>query len=93
MNSPVADANAAIITELKKFMETAVLDFPEKAKYVMETGRDFTRTRILSFPAPALMIPDTLKRSLSIAIRDFFHIRHIREEAVRSRPSANSGAN
>jgi hypothetical protein len=38
----------------------------------METGRDFTRTRILSFPVLALMIPNTLKRSLCIEIRDFF---------------------
>ena len=37
MNSPMADANVAIIAELKKFMEEAVLDFSEKAKYVRET--------------------------------------------------------
>ena len=38
----------------------------------METGRDFTRTRILSFPVPALMILNTLKQSLSIEIQNFF---------------------
>ena len=68
----MADANAAIIAELKKFMGTAVLDFSEKSKHVREKSRDYTRTRILSFPVLALMIPDTLKRSLSIEIRNFF---------------------
>ena len=72
MNSPMADANVAIIAELKKFMEEAVLDFSEKAKYVMETAKDFTRIRILSFPVLALMILNALKRSLSIEIQDFF---------------------
>ena len=50
-------------------MNEAVLDFSEKSKYVREKTKDFTR--ILSSPVPALMIPDTLKRSLSIEIRNF----------------------
>ena len=62
----------AIIAELKKFMKEAVLDFSKKAKYVRERTKDFTRTRILPFHVLALMIPNTLKRSLSIEIQDFF---------------------
>ena len=38
MNSPEAEANAAIINELKKFMNEAVLDFSEKSKYVREAA-------------------------------------------------------
>ena len=53
-------------------MEEAVLDFSEKSKYVRERTKDFTRTRILPFHVLASMIPDTLKRSLSIEIQDFF---------------------
>jgi hypothetical protein len=72
MNNPMADANVAIINEIKRFMETAITDYAEKSKYTIEKTKDFTRRRILTFPVLILMILNTMKRSLSIEIADFF---------------------
>jgi hypothetical protein len=68
----MADANVAIINELKKFMETAVTDYSEKEKYTEEKTKDFTRRRKLTFPVLTLMILNAMKRSLSIETADFF---------------------
>jgi hypothetical protein len=72
MKSPMADANVAIINEVKKFMETAITDYSEREKYTREQTKDFTRRRILTFPVLTLMILNAMKRSLSIEIEDFF---------------------
>jgi hypothetical protein len=72
MKSPMADANAAIINEVKKFMERAVTDYSESKKYTGEQTKDFTRPRILTFPVLTLMLLNAMKRSLSIETEDFF---------------------
>jgi hypothetical protein len=72
MKSPMADANVAIINELKTFMERAVTDNSEREKYTMAQTKDFTRRRILTFPVLTLMILNAMKRSLSIETEDFF---------------------
>jgi hypothetical protein len=76
MNNPMADANVAIINEIKRFMETAITDYTEKSKYTIEKTKDFTRRRILTFPVLILMILNAMNRSLSIEIADFFSYAH-----------------
>jgi uncharacterized membrane protein len=77
MNNPMADANIAIISELKKFMGAVTSDYSERPKYTLEKTKDFTRRRILTFPVLVLMILNAMKRSLSIEIRNFFtHALH-----------------
>jgi hypothetical protein len=68
----MADANAAIINEVKKFMERAITDYSEREKYMGEQTKDFTRLRILTFHVLTLMILNAMKRRLSIETEDFF---------------------
>jgi hypothetical protein len=78
MKSPMADANAAIINEVKKFMERAVTDCSEREKYTGEQTKDFTRPRILTF-----LVLNAMKRSLSIETEDFFSHSLQRESCTK----------
>jgi len=67
----MASANIAIINEIKKFSEE-IAENPQKREEYVFSSKDFCRKRLLCFKTIILLITNTLKRSLSIEINDFF---------------------
>jgi hypothetical protein len=72
MKTPQAIANVAIIDELKKFMNESINITGRREKYFLSATKDFTRNRILTFKTLALLLVNSLKRSLSIELQNFF---------------------
>jgi hypothetical protein len=71
MNSPMADANLAIINKVKDFIQEVAVNSSVREQYCyLKTA--FTRNRVLTLPRIAVLLISALKQSLSIEIRRFF---------------------
>jgi hypothetical protein len=69
MRTPMASANIAIINELKKELNVII---QYRREYYTSSSQDFTRNRTLTFSTIVMLILNTLKRSLSIELQQFF---------------------
>jgi Transposase DDE domain len=67
----MAKSNLRIVNDLKVFMQQICDDNTLKGKYVYGKN-DFSRQRILCFKTTVLLLLNTLKRSLSIELHEFF---------------------
>ena len=71
MSNPMAEANVAIINELKKFLNTVSMEASQRSSYSFAV-KDFTRKRVLTFSNVVMLITSALKRTLSIELQGFF---------------------
>ena len=67
----MVDANVAIISELKQFLEEVSTNMSLKQRFV-EKLSDFSRERVLTFKRVVGLLINMPKRSLSIEVREFF---------------------
>ena len=86
----MAEANVAIINELKKFLNTVSMEASQRSSYSFAV-KDFTRKRVLTFSNVVMLITSALKRTLSIELQGFFACFH-RDKLAVSRHSQHSVA-
>lgn len=71
MTNSMTDCNVRIIHDLKNFLKQSMETQSQKEKHV-SSSKDFTRNRTLTFSLLVMLILNTLKRSLSIELENFF---------------------